>query len=53
MKATKKIVSVILAITLAVVAFVMPVSAAKVYPLVIVDGIFSTPLYKNVKKRRK
>ncbi|MEE1503915.1 MAG: alpha/beta fold hydrolase [Acutalibacteraceae bacterium] len=48
MKATKKIVSVILAITLAVVAFVMPVSAAKVYPLVIVDGIFSTPLYKNV-----
>lgn len=48
MKATKKIVSVILAITLAVVAFVMPVSAAKVYPLVIVDGIFSTPLYTNV-----
>ena len=48
MKATKKIVSVILAITLAVVAFVMPVSAAKVYPLVIVDGIFSTTLYKNV-----
>ena len=48
MKATKKIVSVILAITLAVVAFVMPVSAAKVYPLVIVDGIFSTQLYKNV-----
>lgn len=47
MKATKKIVSVILAITLTVVAFVMPVSAAKVYPLVIVDGIFSTPLYKN------
>lgn len=47
MKATKKIVSVVLAITLAVVAFVMPVSAAKVYPLVIVDGIFSTPLYKN------
>ncbi len=48
MKATKKIVSVILAITLAVVAFVMPVGAAKVYPLVIVDGIFSTPLYKNI-----
>ncbi len=48
MKVTKKIVSVILAITLAVVAFVMPVSAAKVYPLVIVSGIFSTPLYKNV-----
>lgn len=47
MKATKKIVSVILAITLAVVAFAMPVSAARVYPLVIVDGIFSTPLYKN------
>ncbi|MBQ7116391.1 MAG: alpha/beta fold hydrolase [Clostridia bacterium] len=47
MKATKKIVSVILAITLTVVAFVVPVSAAKVYPLVIVDGIFSTKLYKN------
>ncbi len=48
MKATKKIVSVILAITLAVVAFVMPVGAAKVYPLVIVSGIFSTKLYANV-----
>lgn len=48
MKATKKIVSVILAITLAVVAFAMPVSAAKVYPVVIVDGIFSTQLYKNL-----
>lgn len=47
MKATKKIVSVILAITLTVVAFVVPVSAAKVYPLVIVDGIFSTKLYKD------
>ena len=47
MKATKKIVSVILAITLTVVAFVVPASAAKVYPLVIVDGIFSTKLYKN------
>ena len=48
MKATKKIVSVILAIALTVVAFVMPVGAAKVYPLVIVDGIFSTKLYSNV-----
>ncbi len=47
MKATKKIVSVILAITLTVVAFVMPVGAAKVYPLVIVSGIFSTKLYSN------
>ncbi len=47
MKATKKIVSVILAITLTVVAFVVPVGAAKVYPLVIVDGIFSTKLYKD------
>lgn len=48
MKATKKIVSVILAITLMVVAFVMPVGAAKVYPLVIVSGIFSTKLYSNI-----
>ncbi len=47
MKATKKIVSVILAIALTVVAFVVPVSAAKATPLVIVDGIFSTKLYKN------
>jgi len=35
MKATKKIVSVILAITLAVVAFVMPVSAARFTPLLL------------------
>ncbi len=48
MKATKKIVSVILAIALMVVAFAMPVGAAKVYPLVIVDGIFSTKLYSNI-----
>ena len=48
MKATKKIVSVILAIALMVVAFAMPVGAAKVYPLVIVSGIFSTKLYANI-----
>ena len=47
MKATKKIVSVTMAIVLVALAFVMPVSAAKTYPLIIVDGIFSTELYKN------
>jgi len=47
MKATKKIVSVTLAIVLVALAFVMPVSAAKALPLIIVDGIFSTELYKN------
>lgn len=47
MKATKKIVSVTLAIVLVALAFVMPVSAAKGLPLIIVDGIFSTELYKN------
>lgn len=47
MKATKKIVSVTLALVLVALAFVMPVSAAKTYPLIIVDGIFSTELYKN------
>ncbi len=47
MKATKKIVSITLAIVLVALAFVMPVSAAKTYPLIIVDGIFSTELYKN------
>lgn len=48
MKATRKILCVTLAIVLAGLAFVMPVSAAKVYPLVIVDGIFSTKLYQNI-----
>jgi len=48
MKATKKVLCVTLAIVLAGLAFVMPVSAAKVYPLVIVDGIFSTKLYQNI-----
>ncbi len=47
MKATKKIVSITMAIVLVALAFVMPVSAAKVYPLIIVDGIFSTELYTN------
>lgn len=47
MKATKKIVCLALAIVLAGLALVMPVSAAKTMPLVIVDGINSTRLYTN------
>ncbi len=47
MKATKKIVCLALAIVLAGLALVMPVSAAKTTPLVIVDGINSTRLYTN------
>lgn len=48
MKATKKIVSITLALVLAVLAFVMPVSAAKTYPFIFVDGFGSTTLYQNV-----
>ncbi len=47
MKATKKIVCLALAILLAGLALVMPVSAAKTTPLVIVDGFNSTKLYTN------
>ncbi len=47
MKVTKKIVSVTLALIIAVLAFVVPASAAKEIPLIIVDGIFSTELYAN------
>ena len=47
MKATKKIVCLALAMLLAGLALVMPVSAAKTMPLVIVDGINSTRLYTN------
>ena len=47
MKATKKIVCLTLAIVLAALAFIMPVSAAGATPLVIVDGFNSTKLYKN------
>ncbi len=48
MKATKKIVCLTLAIVMAGLAFIMPVSAAQTLPLVMVNGIGSTPLYKNV-----
>ncbi len=49
MKATKKILSVTLALVMAVVALAMPIGAAgAVAPLVIVDGFASTKLYKNV-----
>ena len=47
MKATKKIVCLTLAIVIAALAFVMPVSAADTPALVIVDGWSSTPLYQN------
>ncbi len=45
MKATKKIVSITLAIVLVALAFVMPVSAAKTYPLIVIDGFASSELY--------
>ena len=47
MKATKKIVCLTLAIVLAGLAFIMPVSAAGATPLVIVDGFNSTKLYTD------
>ena len=47
MKATKKIVCLALAIVLVGLVLVMPVSAAKTTPLVIVDGFNSTRLYTN------
>ena len=48
MKATKKIVCLTLAIVMAGLAFIMPVSAAQTLPLIMVNGIGSTPLYKNI-----
>ena len=47
MKATKKIVCLTLAIVIAALAFIMPVSAADATPLVIVDGFISTKLYQK------
>lgn len=47
MKATKKIVCLTLAIIMAALVFVMPVNAASTIPLIMVNGIGSTPLYKN------
>lgn len=47
MKATKKIVCLTLAIVLAGLALVMPVSAAKTTPLVIVSGFNATKLYTD------
>lgn len=47
MKATKKIVCLALALLLAGLALVMPVSAAKTTPLVIVSGFNSTQLYTD------
>ncbi len=47
MKTTKRIVCLTLALIMAGLAFVMPVSAAGATPLVMIDGIGSTKLYKN------
>jgi len=47
MKATKRIVCLTLALIMTALAFVMPVSAAAPTPLVMIDGIGSTKLYKN------
>ena len=47
MKTTKKIVCLTLALIMAGLAFIMPVSAAGATPLVMIDGIGSTKLYKN------
>lgn len=47
MKTTKKIVCLTLALIMTALAFVMPVSAAGATPLVMIDGIGTTKLYKN------
>ena len=47
MKAIKRIVCLTLAIVMAGLAFVMPVSAAGATPLIMIDGIGTTKLYKN------
>ena len=47
MKTTKKIVCLTLALIMAGLAFIMPVSAAGATPLVMIDGIGTTKLYKN------
>lgn len=50
MKATKRIVCLSLALIMAGLAFIMPVSAAEeaAIPFIMVNGIGSTPLYKNI-----
>lgn len=47
MKATRRILSLTLALIMAALVFCMPVSASGTAPLIMVNGIFSTPLYKN------
>ncbi len=47
MKAAKKFVCLTLALIMASLVFVMPVNAASTVPLIMVNGIGSTPLYKN------
>ncbi len=47
MKVTKKVLSLMLAIIMTALIFAMPVSAASVTPLVMINGIGSTDLYKD------
>ncbi len=47
MKATKRIVCLTLALIMTALVFVMPASAASTVPLVMIDGIGTTKLYKN------
>ena len=47
MKATRRILSLALALIMAALVFCMPVSATGTAPLIMVNGIGSTPLYKN------
>ena len=47
MKATRRILSLTLALIMAALVFCMPVSATGTAPLIMVNGIGSTPLYKN------
>ncbi|MBR0535361.1 MAG: hypothetical protein IIX14_03175 [Clostridia bacterium] len=47
MKATKRIVCLTLALIMTALAFIMPVSAATTVPLIMIDGIGTTKLYKN------
>ncbi len=47
MKTVRKIVCLTLALIMAGLAFIMPVSAAGATPLIMIDGIGTTKLYKN------
>ena len=48
MKATKKILCITLALVVAGLALIMPISASSAdLPVIVVDGIGTTPLYQN------